>query len=86
MMVGFKRENVNLAFRVKQLHAESKNFTARHQSSKRVSSSFYCVHIDNNIALINFDRTTSAFPMLLMNRITFRTRMKQREHGQQRKL
>ena len=55
-MAGFKSEDKVLSFRVKKMFAESRNFIARAQSNRRVSSNFwFCIHVENIFELIWFD-------------------------------
>ena len=55
VMAGFKSDDKHLAFRVKRLFAENRNFTARGQSNRKVCASFFCIHIEDMLELIEFD-------------------------------
>ena len=55
-MQGFKTEDKVLSFRLKTMFAENRNYIARAQSNKRVSSNFwFCIHVENIFELIWFD-------------------------------
>ena len=55
VMAGFKSEDKHLAFRVKRLFAENRNFTARGQSNRKVCASFLRIRIEDMLELIEFD-------------------------------
>ena len=55
MMAGFKSDDKHLAFRVKRLFAENRNITACGQSNRKVCASFFCIHIEDILELIEFD-------------------------------
>ena len=55
VMAGFKSEDKQLAFKVKKQFAESRNFTHRGQSNRKVCSSFVCLHLDDVMELVQFD-------------------------------
>ena len=54
-MAGFKTEDKRLAFRVKTTFAESRNYVARTQCNRKVSTNFYCVHLNDVLELLEFD-------------------------------
>ena len=55
VMTGFKSEDNNLAFRVKNVFAENRNFTARAQSNRNVCSVFFCIHCEDIMEVVNYD-------------------------------
>ena len=64
VMAGFKSDDKHLAFRVKRLFAENRNFTARGQSNRKVCASFFCIHIEDiQTFAINLMRTKVPWAM-----------------------
>ena len=58
VMVGFKSEDKNLAFRGKKQYAENRNFTARAKSNRKVRCAFFCIHFDDIMEVVNYDLIT----------------------------
>ena len=57
VMAGFKSEDKNLAFRVTKQFAENRNFTARAQSNRNLCVSFFYIHCDDIMEVVNYDLT-----------------------------
>ena len=55
VMAGFKSDDKHLAFRVKSLFAENRNFTARGQSNRKVCAAFLRIRVEDMLELIEFD-------------------------------
>ena len=55
VMLGFKSEDRQLAFRVEKRFVESQNFTTTCQSHRKLRVSFYCIHTDDSLEFIEFE-------------------------------